>query len=248
MNSKNGIVNQRNSDKDFTIIDVSTSLYKAYFDQETKKRLEELSKKVDIYLVTGARESTLRKRLHALTFIKGAILENGGLILDENLQKDESWAKSLESESKILKFFIARLEEKGFVLDNQGRYNMARIREDDNAFFKDKDFEEFYESLKIPKGLKKSRNFGHIDIIPTSSGKGPAVKYLISKIKAQNTYGIGDDINDIDMLKITDHSFLLGSSFPEAIKEAKKENMYISKGFFFEGINEILDKISESCI
>ena len=122
---------------------------------------------------------------------------------------------------------------------------MIRIRHKDNPHLDEDEFSGLYATLELPKGLKKTKNLGNIDIILESAGKGEAIKYLLAKQdRTSHTFGIGDDINDLELLEAVDEAFVLGSAYSEALKLARERYMYISKGHYFDGINEILDEIS----
>ena len=93
-------------------------------------------------------------------------------------------------------------------MDDKGRKTSIRIREIDN-----KEIDDLKKNIKLPKELKQTINIGSLDIICKSSGKDNAVKHFIKKLKSKPSFGIGDDINDLDFLRIVEHKFVLGSSF-----------------------------------
>lgn len=224
------------------VYDFSNKLYDVYFDIYTEKLCQKLSKKNDFIIVTGARFSTIQSRKKRLGFVNYIIYENGGIILDKNWEKDKVWDERIRPSLNDLEKIINELEKDNWNLDIEGRKTSVRIREKDN---KNKSLETLNNKLVLPNTLKKTRNLGSIDIIPKLSGKENAVKYLIEKNKYQSLIGIGDDINDIGMLKLMNKSFVLGNSYREVLDVAKNKNWYVSKKKYFESINEILEIISQ---
>ncbi len=224
--------------KEFDAFDLSTEFYNTYMSKKTYDLFKELSKKYYIVLVSGARRSSVEIRKDRLDFAHAFVLENGGLVLDKDLKEDNLWSKRFDNEVKVLDEF--RNELKDWVLDDEGRKTSIRIREKDN---KGKNLDDLKESIELPKELKKTINIGSLDIICKSSGKDNAVKYLMKKLNSKVSFGIGDDINDLDFLKVVDHKFVLGSSFEKVLETAMKEGWYLSKHKYFDGINEILENI-----
>lgn len=225
--------------------DISLNDYSIYFDKKTRDLGKMLSKDYTIIFVTGARRSTLDTRLHVMDFADYYILENGGLIFDKSLNEDYTWSNMLVNEKKELEKIKHQLTSEGFVLDDKGRTVATRIRQKDNPSLSDSDFNNFYNSLVLPRDLKKTMNTGHIDIILKSSGKENAVRYLYEKLgyEKNQTYGIGDDINDILFLEQLANPFVLKSAYPETLEKARENNWYISKANHFNGINEIFEKL-----
>lgn len=224
--------------KEFDAFDLSTEFYNTYMGKKTYDLFKELSKKYYIILVSGARKSSVEIRKEKLDFAHAFVLENGGLIFDKDLNEDKEWSKRFESEVKVLNKFKKELKE--WVLDDKGRKTSIRIREKDNI---GKGLTEFKESITLPNKLKKTINIGSLDIICKSSGKDSAVKYLMRKLNSKLSFGIGDDLNDLEFLRIVEHKFVLGSSYKKVLDIANKEGWYISKNKYFDGINEILENI-----
>lgn len=227
------------------ILDVSTNLYNCYIDTKTIELFHKLSKKYLIILVSGARLSSLQKRAPILNFFDYAIIENGAIIFDKNLKKDNNWENELSFQKKYLIDIQNELESNNWNLDIKGRKASLRIRKKDNLNKSKNAFDNLYNTIKLPKELKKTKNLGAIDIILEKAGKANAIIYLLNKLNLnqENTIGIGDDINDIEMLETTNKSFVLGSGYQEILEIAKQKKWFISKNKYFDGINEILEKI-----
>ncbi|MGM0582883.1 MAG: HAD family hydrolase, partial [Bacteroidota bacterium] len=116
----------------------------------------------------------------------------------------------------------------------QGRDTMIRLKKKDNIEFKE---------LNLPKGLKTTFSQGDLEIIPSNSGKGNAIKYLAKKLGLKNTIGIGNDINDIEMLKVTGKKYVVRNNNQKIMDIAQTEGWYISTESNMAGINEILKEI-----
>jgi hydroxymethylpyrimidine pyrophosphatase-like HAD family hydrolase len=233
------------SKREVHALDVSTSLYRVYLDVATRTKARILSAIAPIILVTGARPSTMKSRLQAFNFQNGSILENGAAIYNKGFQRDPEWDSHLAPQKALLAPAIENLQARGLKLDIKGRTAMIRIRHKDNPHLDEDEFSGLYATLELPQGLKKTKNLGNIDIILESAGKGEAIKYLLDQQNGTpNTFGIGDDLNDLELLEAVDQAFVLGSAYPEALELARRKGMYVSEGHYFDGINEILDEIS----
>lgn len=220
--------------------------YQIYMDPVASVLLDAVSSIAEVYVVTGARKATIEKRYDFFDFADGFIIENGGVILDKDLEVDEEWEALLTEELALLKEMRRKLKYDGLDLDVKGRNAMIRVRRDQNEHLSDEQFERVYEDLRVqvPVGLKVIRNLGHIDILPEKAGKEGAVKYVMEKNGIEKSIGIGDDINDIGFLSIVDQPFIMGNSDSEVINVFRNnEAGYISKEKYFKGIIEILEEI-----
>ncbi len=245
--SRNGnvLVKGPSSNRIIEAVEVPGKLFTIYTDIRTRALAHELRDVADIFIATAARPSTMMARKAALNFASGYILESGAAICNADLNKDREWDDRMKSERVLIPDMIKMLEGRGLTLDIEGRTSAIRIRQQDNPHVDAETFEQFYEELMLPDGLKKTRNLGHIDVILASAGKDNAAKFLMERggYKIQKTYGVGDDVNDIPLLNTTGHGLILGSAFPEAIAYANENGMYVSEGKHFDGINEIIGEI-----
>ncbi|MBP7508366.1 MAG: HAD hydrolase family protein [Prolixibacteraceae bacterium] len=99
---------------------------------------------------------------------------------------------------------------------------MAVIPNDTRLFEKIKS-----EILAANSGIKVIRttspvdkNYTWIEIFPDTVSKGHGIKWLCSylNIDYENTIGIGNDFNDLDMLEFVKHPYVLGNS-PDQLKD-----------------------------
>lgn len=240
------VVKAPNSTEPVHALDISTSLYRVYLDVATQTRARIVSADAPIILVTGARPSTMEARLKAFDFQAGSVLENGAAIYNKDFQRDAEWDSYLAPQQVQLSTIRDNLQASGLKLDIKGRTAMIRIRHKDNPQLTEDEFAALYSTLELPQGLKKTKNLGNIDIILEKAGKGEAIKYLLDQqSRNPHTFGIGDDINDLELLEVADEGFVLGSAYPETLALAKERGMYVSRGHYFTGINEILDEITK---
>lgn len=225
--------------------DVSTSSYAVYLAEETRQRLHALSEKVDIVLVTGGRPSTCQGRAHLLDFASAVIAENGAMIFDAKFRRDEEWWNKLQPQRELLEDIKAYIKSYDWNLDDKGRTSGIRVRLRDNPHKNEEKFARLCEVVRLPPELQSTINLNNLDIIPRDAGKDKAVQYFMKSrgYEQKNSFGIGDDINDAPFLRICGRSFVLASSYPQVLDEAKQRGWGISKSATFDGIHEILEII-----
>lgn len=233
--------------KTYLTYDVSTNDSRVFLDTETRRLVHELRERYHIILVSAARKSTMDKRKAVMDFTDGYILEGGGKILDSNYEEDMEWESRLSPERPFLRQIQEMLENQGWVLDLKRRLTSIRIKRTKNAA-KSEEYDALYNNLELPSGLQKTMNLGSIDIILGSAGKGNSVDYLVKKhgYDFSHTIGLGDDVNDIEMLEHTGQRFVLGNAHQDMLNLANKNGWYVSSGLHFEGINEILRILYEN--
>ena len=232
--------------KEYEAFDVSGSLYRTFLHVRTRELLESLRTDCLLYMVTGARPSSIRRHQDIYSIFDGFILESGGVILDRQFEEDQDWKGLLEPQRLSLPEEASRLQSAGLTLDIEGRSSALRIRHVDNPHLSKDQFSQLHESLDLPANLRKTRNMGHIDIILKSAGKENAVQYILQRLRIpkERSFGVGDDVNDMEFLEAVGRSFALGSGHRELLANANRRGMYVSRGWHFEGIDEILSVIS----
>jgi hydroxymethylpyrimidine pyrophosphatase-like HAD family hydrolase len=223
--------------------DVSTSSYSVFFAQKTRELLHELKHHMDIVLITGGRTSTYEKRKKVLDFAKMVVVENGGLIFSPGMNRDEFWWEQFQEQRGELQEVEHYIKSYDWVLDNEGRTTMLRVRLKDNPHKDAEKFARLCKAVRLPSSLKSTINLGNLDIVPTLSGKDNAVRYLQKKLGVSQgmSYGVGDDINDAPFLRLCDVPFVLKSAYPQVLEEAREKSWRISNRRTFGGIHEILE-------
>ena len=86
------------------------------------------------------------------------ILENGGLIFNNNLKINQEWYDQLEPERKYLTDIQKQMSSDGWILDDKGRTSMIRIRKKDNPHKSLIEFENLCQNIELPDELKKTIN------------------------------------------------------------------------------------------
>lgn len=230
------------------VYDVTVGAYRAYLARETRQLGHKVQESYAFILVTGARPGTVFSRKDVLDFADGVILESGGVIFDKDLRPDDEWAALLEPERQSLAAVRDWLTGQGWKLDIQGRTAAIRVRMKDNPHKDAVEFSRLCDTIELPDTLKKTTNMNHLDIILRSAGKGNAVRFWMRKhgYEPGQSFGIGDDDNDVDFLQVTGRPFVLAGAFPEALEVARREGWSITSQPAFDGINEILNLILES--
>ena len=229
----------------FDTHDVSTSSYKIYLAEETRNHLHRVKESHDIVLVTGGRPSTCKRRSGVLDFAKAIVAENGAVIFDADFNRDEEWWDKLAPQRELLAEFRSYIRSYDWNTDDEGRSSAIRVRLRDNPHKNEEKFARLLKSVRLPEGLKSTVNLGNLDIVPAMAGKDHAISYLMKKwgVGPEQSFGIGDDINDTPFLKICGRSYVLSSAYPAVLEEAKREGWSISAAPTFEGIHEILKDI-----
>lgn len=226
-------------------LDLSSQLHRIYMDVRTRALGHALADSADVFLATAARPNSIKPRLSTLDFFKGFILEGGGVICDSDFVVDMDWHQHLQSGIRLLEDTVKRLRSLGLNLDQTGRVATIQIRNDYNPHLSEDAFDEMYRTLDLAESLKKTKNHGYIYIVLSSAGKNNAIRYIMEKHRYSQrcSYGIGDDLNDIELFDETQHCFTLASAHQEILALAQKRGFYVSEGFYFDGINEILEGV-----
>ena len=93
------------------------------------------------------------------------------------------------------------------------------------------------------KDLIINKEYEYLDIVPKSTNKKSALEFLSSylKINSKDVLAIGDNLNDIDMLKNVGISVAVNNAYDEVKKIAKHiTNAPVEKGAFAEAIFKFL--------
>lgn len=249
------IVKATGSDRLVDAFDISNPRAndRVFFETRARLLMWMLSTEAQIVITTGARPATMEARREVFDFVDWLVIESGGVILDKNFQRDEEWWNQLKAQRQTLMDFVKFLESKNLVLDMYGRTSAIRIRKRDNPKLNEEDFDGLVHEalLSLPGELKKTENLGHADVIIKS--KADALLYLADKLRIDigNTYAIGDDINDVELLQAAARAVILGNGHPQLLEVAGDlGNTSVTKAKFFDGtieailtvMNEIADK------
>lgn len=106
--------------------------------------------------------------------------------------------------------------------------------------------EKLQKQIDIPLNYVFSE-YNYLEILPEASSKGNALKKLAKSesIPIEQTIAIGDNLNDVSMIKAAG----LGVAVENAQEEVKKCADYITKGNDDEGVAEVIYKvINDMCL
>lgn len=208
-----------------------------YLSKKTIAYINELIKKGCLFvLITGRKLSNLNN-VNQYLQVRDYIIEHGSFIYLNNAL-DEKWSdkvKHIIGADNIKRGSLWDYEEEliknGYKIHSDGRFGSFRILKGD---------------LQKPKqDFVLVQNGESIDVIPAIAGKLNAIKYLIEKYHCDhgNTYAIGNDYNDLEMLSFVKHPYAPASAINEVKNLLQSNNGYIAKHTTHEGIAEILENI-----
>lgn len=219
-------INLRDKEKQYSICGSGSVIYEnkdkkiLYVQQLSKdllKKLFEFAKKFDVYsFFVGLEYFHLYKNPEAE--IKKRDAEQAKYkILDENFNMDEL----LDGEDKILRIVYAK--------ENDIEY-LKMVRDE---ILKNEEYKEHLDCF-ISSGK-------YLEINPKGVNKGVAIRWLCDhlNVKKENTMGIGDSDNDIDMLK----NVGFGVGVANANENVRKVVDYICEKDYKEGgVQEAIEK------
>lgn len=218
--------------------------YVMYTDPETIKLLEELKCDYLLVYVTGSRMSTMEKFRPVLPVPHATLLESGAVIWRQGYgDPDDVWAQKIRDEIRDLMRVVADLKSEGWIISDEGRTSAARIFPESNPSRSQADFADIERRIAGSEpSLKTTWNIGGLDILPRSAGKGNAVRYFMSLIGCsfEEAIGVGDDINDLEMLEEVKERLIVRSIHQPILRIAHESQWFVSEGYHFKGINEII--------
>lgn len=214
---------------------------------EMKKLIE---KGAEFVLVTGKRASYYHG-LAAIMPHSYAIFEHGCVIMDEG-NVDSEWNELIRpvvgvpgSKKGLLWDFEKKLLEDGFRTDSEGRLATFRVYIDKPSNLTEQ--EKLLIEKKVAEeagslGITTTYNHGMLDVLPAVGGKANAMKYLIGKtgFAAGKIVALGDDPNDLSMMRLAEFTACLGNAGLEVKQLVKQKGGYVSELKGHEGTVDIL--------
>ena len=81
-----------------------------------------------------------------------------------------------------------------------------------------------------------------VEVVPLACSKGKAIQSLMKELNVsyENSYSFGDSVNDVEMLKVTKQSIVMGNA-PE---EVKKLATYVTKTAAENGLYEAMEQLN----
>ena len=186
--------------------------------------------------ISGARKSTMLKRLPLLAPADYAFAETGGRMYklidgnNENPILDIEWTNKIEAVSGPMESQgdLPLEERQGLLWDwcrelvaklgGNDKTNCVDIRQYTCCFRVDCSRQVGSEEIvkkaltKLPSGITCAQNLGKYDFFPTISGKGNAVRHLLEKLglSRDNAVALFDDENDLPMANACSHACVMG--------------------------------------
>jgi Cof subfamily protein (haloacid dehalogenase superfamily) len=102
-------------------------------------------------------------------------------------------------------------------------------------------------ALSIHRTEYPVRDLCIVDLLPAGCGKGPALKSLAQRrdLAPQNIAAIGDNFNDLDMLRYAGHSFVMANASPELLAEARTRAWQVTQSNDLDGVAHALATLLE---
>lgn len=173
-----------------------------------------------------------------------AILEHGCLVLSSG-NIDQEWYAALRVDG-LLRDYEAYLQGLGYQTDSRGRLASFRVYRDLPHTLTEEE-KQTIEGLPRPMELVPVRNMSFLDFIPAAGGKSHAIRYVEGKTKSRESFGFGDDYNDLEMLALVTHPITLGSAKPEVQHAVAARGGYVARGGYHTGTIEALTYILNTC-
>ena len=185
-----------------------------FIHKETRRILGEIKKTIPVILISGRRRHSFLRVKDYIPY-SAAILENGGIIYNNNL-----FFKIFDCESESLSLAATQLKKAGFYIE-YGE-TLLKVQPSKSKKFLSQEDEE--KVLKIiPDCLKIAKGEGLVRIIPKCSGKlNSAIFYLKKeKIGINDIIFIGNDENDIELLSVAGKAITFQNAHPGAVFAVK---------------------------
>ncbi len=124
------------------------------------------------------------------------------------------------------------------ILGHEGNYRMEKCSFDR---FADSDWDKCVKILGADFDFivhNSDETFNVVEMVPKGTSKATGIDWLCKRfdIAIEDTYAIGDSINDLDMLKFVGHSIAMGNG-TEVAKEAAE---YVTADLHEDGIKKAL--------
>lgn len=183
------------------------------------------------------------KKLNLSKRINGvAIVENGVVIVNrenEELLSDKEWMNTVEGGLKDLERIAQKLGKEYKIYRKNFSFTI-NLRETS-------DTPQRIRSKVNMENAKARKNGDWLDFFPKAAGKGNAIKYYCEKedFDLKDVCAIGDDENDIEMMKFVGLSCAIKNSPEELLNIVKNSNGLISTEENYLGGKEILKEILE---
>jgi hydroxymethylpyrimidine pyrophosphatase-like HAD family hydrolase len=103
-------------------------------------------------------------------------------------------------------------------------------------------------ALSIHRTEYPARDLCIVDLLPAGCGKGPALDWLARRrgLLPENIAAIGDNFNDLDMLRYAGRSFVMANASPELLAEAAVSGWQVTDSNDSDGVAHALATLLNS--
>lgn len=160
-----------------------------------------------------------------------------GIYIGDALKPDLEWTKRLEKSWMPEKIESIASHVSGLVSQDLPITNRCSYFASDLAVVEA--FQSQLNKTGIPHKLIYSGG-RDVDILPSESGKGQALQYILDKYKLSEAKLLiaGDSGNDVEMLTMGFPSVIVGNAQPELLEQPEHPSIYRAKRKFAGGIHE----------
>lgn len=227
------------SDLDYTII------FDSILHPETERLLQELRQRALLVIVT-ARSYEECLPLPPIPN-DGIITENGAGIFRRVAGEDvlcAEWDRQMSVRQETLDAYRDMLEDQGWVIHYKPRAFSTNVEQSGKS-----DADVAAAAAALPKGLQLqfSRNTAgrYLEVFPVEAGKDKAIRRVCEEhgVALERAFAMGDNTNDMDMLKVAKRGFAPGNCHPDVRDLLQQIGGYVSPHEGHPGAQDILRKV-----
>jgi hydroxymethylpyrimidine pyrophosphatase-like HAD family hydrolase len=102
-------------------------------------------------------------------------------------------------------------------------------------------------ALSIHRTEYPVRDLCIVDLLPAGCGKGPALAWLAERrgLTSESVAAIGDNFNDLDMLRYAGRAFVMANASPELLVEARARQWQVTQSNDLDGVAHALASMLE---
>ncbi len=191
------------------------------------------------FMIASGRRSQFARSLEGFP-CDAALLEHGCVIM-RNGVLDREWDDRMQSYKDDLTSFEDYLRSLGYHVDV--RHATMRVYKD--TWNLDEPEKQYLESLQRPDGIMFIRNREMLDIIPKDGGKENAASYMLGNLGVgwNAVAAMGDDLNDLGMLRNAARSATLQGAHPEIVRYVSASGGYVSPHALHRGTVDVLEHL-----
>lgn len=177
----------------------------------------------------------------------GLVAENGAAIYVRNGSQDlldTDWDAVMQGWQETLVKFRETLAQRGWRINRKLHAFSSCIESSGKT---DADIQWVREALPEGMRLEFSRNTAgrYIEVFPAEAGKDKAVGRLCERlgVSPAHTFGLGDNTNDLSMLRAVAVSLCPGNAHPDVKRQVTDAGGYVSPESGHAGAQDILREV-----